>query len=85
MAKENNSDIDQQLYRILRNTLYLIGFDAYFASWLKKDDKFVLVLKNYQNFLIFYRFYVWLIIHFEFGLNIYLLFDDKIYKNSESF
>jgi hypothetical protein len=37
MAKENNSDIDQQLYRILRNTaLYLIGFDASFASWLKK-------------------------------------------------
>jgi hypothetical protein len=51
----------------------------------KKDDKFVLVFKNYQNFLIFYKFYVWLIIHFEFGLNIYLLFDDKNYKNSESF
>ncbi len=45
----------------------------------------MLVFKNYQNFLIFYKFYVWLIIHFEFGLNIYLLFDDKNYKNSESF
>ncbi len=86
MPEENNYDIDQQLYRILRNTaLYLICFGAPFASWLKKDDKFALVFKNYQNFLIFNRFYVWLIIHFGFGLNIYLLFDDKNYKNSESF
>jgi len=57
MPVENNYDIDQQLYRILRNTaLYLICFGAPFASWLKKADKFALVFKNYQNFLIFFRF-----------------------------
>ncbi len=68
---EKNSAIEPQLVLKLKHyASNLIVFGTPFNSWLESDEKSTLVFKLSQKFFKFYRFYIWLIIHFGFGFNI---------------
>jgi hypothetical protein len=81
---KNMSVIEPQLHRVLRdNASALIGFGTPFTSWLESEDESALVFKKNRTLMKFYRFYIWLIIHFEFCFNIYLIRDSYLYYDSK--
>jgi hypothetical protein len=62
-----------------------IGFGTPFTSWLENNEELALIFQRNRKIFNYYRFYIWLIIHFGFGLNIYLIIDSYIsYENPEA-
>jgi hypothetical protein len=81
---KSDSVIEPQLHRVLRdNASALIGFGTPFTSWLESEDKSAHVFKRNRTLFKFYRFYIWLIIHFGFCFNIYLIRDSYLYFDSK--
>jgi hypothetical protein len=82
----NDSEIEPQLYRVLiKRVSTLVCFGTPFNSWLANNDEVALVLQRNRKIFNFYRFYIWLIIHFGFVLNIYLIIDSYLnYENLEA-
>jgi hypothetical protein len=82
----NDSEIEPLLYRVLiKRVSILVSFGTPFNSWLGNNDEVALVLQRNRKIFNFYRFYIWLIIHFGFVLNIHLIIDSYLnYENSEA-
>jgi hypothetical protein len=83
-SDENDPHIEIRLYEILKYYVSIpIAFGTPFVPWLETHDKFVRLLN--QKLFKFYGYYIWLIIHFGFVLNIYLIIDSFIsYEISEA-
>jgi hypothetical protein len=81
---ENDPRIEIRLYRVLKYYVLIpIAFGTPFVPWLERHDKLARLLN--LKFFKFYGYYIWLIIHFGFVLNIYLIIDSFIsYEISEA-